>query len=321
MTHSTELATGAPRLWQFVADAIRSVKSEHPHFAELVYIVGGAVRDYLLWGRTGPDLDIVVERSGGAEILAVALAHHWKDRASQPHALGQGYPIWQIILELPEEFRNDVGAETLEIQIADTQSEMFPDPATRQRRARFGNLFEDCARRDFTVNMLYWSCEDARVVDPSGAGLTHLREGFLAAHPQVDATKMFRDDPLRMLRLLRFRSKLGFEVDPRLWPIFDAEFDRISILSAERVRDEILKLLPSGGLVGFLETLRERGHLKTLFPEFIPMIGCGQDRTYHSEGDVWTHTMMVISQAPRTPALQLAALLHDTGKPATRSAG
>jgi poly(A) polymerase len=306
--------TQCPPLWEFLSEGISHFEMSEAR----VCLVGGSVRDYLLKGHTGPDLDLVIESEGGAERLARHLAGFWGERSSEPHALGRGYPIWQLVVELSHELGQNLGFSRVEIQIADTQKEMFPDPRTRQRVTHFGDLVEDCARRDFTVNMLYWDLRLREVLDPSGRGLSDLREHRLASHPKVDPAKIFADDPLRMLRLLRFQTKLGFAVDADLWRAFDSEFSRVSILSVERVRDEILKTAVSGGLAPFVESLRVRGVLGKLFPEFLPMIGCGQDSLYHSEGDVWVHTLAVMTHAPLTPELQLAALLHDTGKPATR---
>ncbi len=303
-----------PPLWEFLSEGLYHFEISQSR----ICLVGGSVRDYLREGRVGPDLDVVIELEGGAERLARHLSFFWGERASEPHALGRGYPIWQLVVKLPPALAESLGFSQVEIQIADTQKEMFPDPNTRQRVTRFGDLREDCARRDFTVNMLYWDLRSRNILDPSHRGLLDLKEHRLAAHPEVDPAKIFADDPLRMLRLLRFQSKLGFDVDPALWRAFDTEFPRVSILSAERVRDEILKVAVSGGLAPFVESLRARGVLGLIFPEFLPMIGCGQDSLYHSEGDVWVHTLAVMELAPRTPELQLAALLHDTGKPATR---
>ncbi|MEO5668703.1 MAG: HD domain-containing protein, partial [Bdellovibrionota bacterium] len=301
-----------PSLWKFLGDALSTISEPSGR----ICLVGGSVRDFLREGLVGPDIDLCVEEKGGAEKLAHALARVLAPRASKVHPLGQGYPIWQLVVRIPQEL--GCVFDEIEIQIADTQKEMFPDPTTRARVTTFGDLAEDCGRRDFTVNMLYWDLRTHALLDPSGRGRDDLRSQRLAPHPDVDPAKIFRDDPLRMLRLLRFRSRLGFEVDASLWRAFDAEFDRVSILSPERVRDEILKVIPSGTLADFLETLRDRGKLAQIFPELVPMIGCGQDALYHSEGDVWVHTLLVMRHAPDTPALQLAALLHDTGKPNTR---
>lgn len=301
-----------PELWNYLSEVL----SKLSQIEGRVCLVGGSVRDFLKDGKVGADIDLVVEEQGGAEHLAQALRTHWNESSSDAHALGAGYPIWQLVVKIPANL--SLGFDKIEIQIADTQKEMFPDPTTRQRITRFGNLNEDCARRDFTVNMLYYDLRSQEVLDPSNAGLHDLQARRLASHPKVDAQKIFADDPLRMLRLLRFRSSHSFEVDAGLWLAFDATFSRVGILSAERVRDEILKVIGSGGLADFMDEIRARGRLAEIFPEFAPMPGCGQDKTYHSEGDVWVHTLMVMRNAPRTPELQLAALLHDVGKPATR---
>jgi tRNA nucleotidyltransferase/poly(A) polymerase len=144
----------APRLWAYLAEAVGRLTKIQKNFKGRALLVGGAVRDFNLGGRVGPDIDIVVESDGGSEKLAKGLAQYWGSSSSDPHALGHGYPIWQLVVKLPEELSQSLGFQEVDIQIADTQSEMFPDPSTRQRVTRFGLLDEDCARRDFTVNML-----------------------------------------------------------------------------------------------------------------------------------------------------------------------
>lgn len=278
--------------------------------SDRIYEVGGGVRDSLL-GIPTHDIDLTVEVEGGAERVARFLSDAAGDRATAPHHLGAGYPIWQV------DFRGDF--EGFEVQIADTQAEMFPDPATRARIARFGTLEEDCLRRDFTVNMLYRRIATGDVVDPSGAGLDDLKSGVLRGHPRASLDKIFADDPLRMLRLARFHARYGWKIDSEARAAVGRNAARVSILSAERVRGELEKIIEKGRLEVALEVLRETKLLDPLFPELLPMIGCTQDRHYHSEGDVWVHTLAVIANAPRTLPLQLAALLHDTGKPVTRS--
>jgi tRNA nucleotidyltransferase/poly(A) polymerase len=353
-------------------------------FAGQVYAVGGSVRDALL-GVLTKDLDLVVEREGGARAFCEYLHARFPEFVSRPHALGQGYPIWQVVLRASglapkegasrdrsvtgargraadaeaasggAEGRADSGAgvkagkvatstmeahsdagvggvnvdpgltDTLagavcfELQVADTQREMFPDPASRQRISVFGDLAEDCARRDFTVNMLYRDLTTGALVDPCGRGEADLRAGVLRGHPAVDLTKIFADDPLRMLRLVRFEARLGWAVPEDVLATARALAPRLAILSGERVRDEMSKILVTDRVPAAWERLRTLGFLDVLFPEFLPMIGCGQDRIYHSEGDVWVHTLLVVRQAPRELMLQWAAILHDTGKPATRS--
>ncbi|MBS1985644.1 MAG: HD domain-containing protein [Bdellovibrionales bacterium] len=288
-------------------------------FRGRVYAVGGYVRDAQL-GIASKDLDLVVEQPGGARALTTWLHAKLGAAVTRPHELGAGYPIWQIV------FQSEVnhGGETYltkdaTIEVADTQFEMFPDPESRQRVTRYGDLAEDCRRRDFTVNMLYRDLTTGNIVDPCGRGLGDLHAGVLRGHPEVDLHKIFSDDPLRMIRLVRFHVRFGWTIPTDVLRVVSDCAERVKILSAERVRDEFTKIMLMGRLGPALELLRATGLLPELFPELLPMIGCGQDRHYHSEGDVWVHTLRVIQNTPPTLVLQLAALLHDVGKPATRS--
>jgi poly(A) polymerase len=122
-----------------------------------------------------------------------------------------------------------------------------------------------------------------------------------------------------MLRLFRFQCRFGWTIPESVLATVRAQAHRVKILSAERIRDELLKMIATGRLGEGLERMRACGLMDVLFPELVPMVGCSQDPLYHSEGDVWVHTLEVMSRAPATVLLQLAALLHDIGKPGTRS--
>jgi poly(A) polymerase len=272
-----------------------------------VFAVGGAVRDSLL-GVESPDLDLCVEMPGGARAFTAWVHERWREETHSPHELGAGYPIWQLA------FR-DGG----EVQVADTQAECFPDPTTRQRVTVYGDLDADCRRRDFTTNMLYRELGSGRVLDPSGRGLEDLKSGILRGHPAVDLAKTFSDDPLRILRLFRFRARFGWKIPEEVLAKARAGAPRLPILSGERVRDELVKMCVHDGFPEALEGMRQVGALDVLLPELLAMRGCGQDATYHSEGDVWTHTLLVVRNSPPRPLLRLAALFHDLGKPSTRS--
>jgi len=272
-----------------------------------VFAVGGAVRDSQM-GEASPDLDLCVEKPGGAKEFTAWLHSQMPKETHAPHELGAGYPIWQLRF-----------LDGQELQVADTQAECFPDPHTRQRVTVYGNLEADCRRRDFTVNMLYRELGSGRILDPSGQGLGDIRAGILRGHPQVDLAKTFSDDPLRIVRLFRFRARFGWRIPPEVLEKARGAAARLAILSVERVRDELLKMCVYSGFSEALEQLWEVGALPYLLPELLPMIGCQQDATYHSEGDVWVHTLMVVRNSPPRPALRLAALLHDIGKPVTRT--
>jgi poly(A) polymerase len=294
-------------------------QSEAGSWSLPVYGVGGFFRDRLL-NRESNDLDLVVESPGGAESFVKSFQREFSEAVSTPHALGRQYPIWEITFKTNAEWKGrSFETAGIKVQAADTQKESFLDPRSRQRITEFGTLAQDCARRDFTVNMLYWDCLQQRIVDPSGAGIADLAKKILRTHPKVEGRKIFSDDPLRILRLFRFESQLGFAPDPATIAAAVAVADRISILSAERIRDELNKAAVSGGLAPVVRSLQAHGILDKVFPELLPMVNCAQDKVYHSEGDVFVHTLLVMEQAPRTVPLQWAALLHDAGKPHTRT--
>lgn len=297
-----------PAIWQFLkhqtAEILKSTSATNSPL-----VVGGHVRDAYL-GRESLDVDLVVEQDGGAEFWARELSARLEG-ASQAHPLGAGYPIWQVMIPFE--------GKTYEVQIADSQKEMFPDSSSRQRIAMFGSLEEDCLRRDFTINMLYWDLQEEKLLDLSGQGLSDLEGKQLRCHQAVYPRKIFRDDPLRMIRLFRFHAQLGFSIDPKLFSIMTEIRDELKSLSAERVRDELLKLKTGRQWKSFFESLKGVEILPTLFPELEPMLGCEQDSRFHAEGDVWVHTIKVLENSAPSALQLLTALLHDTGKPATQS--
>jgi len=288
-------------------------------FKNRTYIVGGYVRDQVL-GIASKDIDLVAEEKGGAEALSHWIHKQDPEKITFPHCLGAGYPIWQVVFKDDIEWEGTIfHTKGCEIEIADTQAELFPDPTTRQRVTVFGNLDEDCKRRDFTANMLYLDLTQNKIIDPSGTGLSDIKDGLLRGHPQVKLEKIFSDDPLRMLRLLRFHCKFNWAIAPEVFESVKNCAQRMEILSAERIRDEIIKMCETGRFYLGLELMHKLNLLPYIFPELTPMLGCTQDKIYHSEGDVWVHTLLVVKNAPATVVLQLAALLHDCGKPATRT--
>lgn len=288
-------------------------------FKNKSYIVGGYVRDQLL-GFEGKDLDLVVEEKGGAEAFCKWLHNQSPESISQAHPLGAGYPIWQIV------FKENIASNEkifytkgCQVEVADTQAESFPDPKSRQRISVFGSIEEDCKRRDFTSNMLYRDLSTGALVDPSGCGESDIRSGILRGHPEVKLAKIFSDDPLRMIRLFRFHCRFGWSIPQEVLDTVVQCHERIQILSPERIRDEVWKMAETGKLYLALELMQKTKTLDQIFPELVPMIGCTQDKFFHSEGDVWQHTLLVLQNTPADSILQLAALFHDSGKPATRS--
>jgi poly(A) polymerase len=285
-------------------------------FSNKTFAVGGYNRDELL-GLPSKDLDIVVEMEGGAKRITNFIYKRFPREVSRPHQMGK-YPIWAIAFEDNVEYEGEIyetaGAE---IEFADTQKESFPDENSRQRLTEPGTLKEDVERRDFTVNMLLKDLTTGELKDMTGTSRSDIQEGVLRGHPGVDFSEILRQDPLRMMRLVRFQAKYGWSVPLSVIKAVRQNAARIDVISGERVRDELVKVMKVGKLAQAVRFMKVLGLLKCVLPEVEAMSGVEHEysKGYHSEGDVFRHTMLVLKNAKPGVENQLAALLHDVGKP------
>jgi poly(A) polymerase len=278
-------------------------------------LVGGPVRDAFL-GRASNDLDFATSATPD-QTLALLSAWgdaHW-DIGKEFGTIGAkrfggraGRPEGDVVVEVTT-YRSDAY-----------------DHVTRKPVVAFGDTLEgDLSRRDFTVNAMAVRVPDLEFVDPHG-GLTDLAAKVLRT--PIAPERSFDDDPLRMMRAARFAGQLGFTVEQETFAAARGMADRITIVSAERVRDELDKLLLSAGPRAGLEVLVSTGLADHVLPE-LPALRLEIDE-HHRHKDVYEHTLTVVEQAidletgpeGAVPApdlvLRLAALLHDVGKPATR---
>jgi poly(A) polymerase len=171
----------------------------------------------------------------------------------------------------------------------------------------------DVMRRDFTINGLMMDVETAEVLDYVG-GRADLDARLIRAIGDPDAR--FREDHLRLLRAVRFAARLGFAIESATFDAIRRHAALIARVSAERVREELVRILTEGGAAYGLDLLDESGLLAVLLPEVAAMHGVAQPPEFHPEGDVWTHTRLLLEKLDHaTPALALGALLHDVGKP------
>ena len=298
-------------------EARRMAVLQGTEFVGNAFAVGGYVRDEAM-GIASKDLDVVVGYEGGAEDLANYLHEQFPGKMSAPKEVGKGYPIWFV------SFKGDVShdgkvyrTEGAQLDIADSHTETFPDPTTRQRDIQPGTIEQDVMRRDFTVNMLMKDLATGEIVDMAGVSMLDIEEGVLRLHPAVDPAQPFNQDPLRMLRLIRFMVKYDFEPDADAVQAVRDNAHRIEIVSGERVQGELGKIMELGQTETAVRFLRDTGLLQYVMPEIHALIGVEQPEQFHSEGDVFEHTMLVLRNAPATVRGQLAALLHDAGKPST----
>jgi poly(A) polymerase len=175
---------------------------------------------------------------------------------------------------------------------------------------------QDVKRRDFTINGLLMEPESGNVLDFVG-GQADLKARVIRAIGDPD--KRFTEDKLRLMRAVRFAARFGFTIEPATMAAIKRHAKEISVVSAERLRDELTKILTEGAARRGFELLDETGLLPFVLPEIAAMKGVQQPPQYHPEGDVWTHTLLMIEQLPAGISATLAwgVLLHDVGKPPT----
>ncbi|MBE1514982.1 CCA tRNA nucleotidyltransferase [Nesterenkonia halotolerans] len=269
-------------------------------------LVGGPVRDLFL-GRTSPDLDFTTDATPDQIIATVSgwAEAHWD--------IGRDFGTIGL----------RKGQDTIEVTTY--RAEAY-DPTSRKPQVNFGtDLGEDLVRRDFTVNAMALKLPSFELVDPhSGVSDLHQRVLRTPATPQ----ESFSDDPLRMMRAARFTSQLGMEVAPEVREAMIEMAARVEIVSAERVREELVKLIcgvhPSAGI----DLLVESGLAEIMLPE-VPALKLTDDE-HHRHKDVYQHSLKVLEQACSLETdddgpvpgpdfvLRFAALMHDVGKPKTR---
>ncbi|GAQ53225.1 CCA tRNA nucleotidyltransferase [Streptomyces acidiscabies] len=263
-------------------------------------LVGGSVRDALL-GRLGNDLDFTTDARPEAVLKII---RPWADA------------VWEVGIAF-----GTVGAQKdgWQIEVTTYRSEAY-DRTSRKPEVSYGDsIEEDLVRRDFTVNAMALALPERTFIDPHG-GLDDLAARVLRTPGTPEDS--FSDDPLRMMRAARFAAQLDFEVAPEVVTAMTDMAERIGIVSAERVRDELNKLILSAHPRKGLTLLVDTGLADRVLPE-LPALRLESDE-HHRHKDVYDHTLIVLEQAMALEedgpdlVLRLAALLHDIGKPRTR---
>lgn len=272
-----------------------------------LYLVGGPVRDAIL-ERTSPTADLDFTTNARPEQILALLA----DVAET---------TWDVGIRF-----GTVGAriDGRECEITTFRSEHY-DPDSRKPEVDFGDSLEgDLGRRDFTVNALAMALPSGDLIDLFD-GLGDLQRRILRT--PASAEHSFSDDPLRMMRAARFAAQLDFEVAPDVLAAMSDMAERLTIVSAERIREELMKIVMAPDPRRGLTLLVDTGLAEYVLPE-LPLLRLEVDEHHHHK-DVYEHTLTVLEQAMiledvhepisgPDPVLRLAALLHDIGKPRTR---
>ncbi len=204
------------------------------------------------------------------------------------------------------------------VEIATFRTDGSYRDGRRPESVRFSTAQEDARRRDFTINGLFENPETGELIDHV-SGLPDLRSGIIRAIGEP--TARFTEDGLRLLRAVRFAARIGFAIEPATDAAIRDCAHLLDRISPERIRDEFSKILTSPRRRAGLEHLVDTDLIRHFMPEVLPMIGCDQPPEWHPEGDVYTHTLIMLEMlAPDAPLeLCLAVLLHDIAKPPCRT--
>jgi poly(A) polymerase len=279
------------------------------HLRELghaAYFAGGCVRDLLL-GLTPKDFDVATS----------ALPEAVQAAFPRTESVGAHFGVVLVI--------QGHGEDRITTEVATFRHDGAYSDGRRPDAVRFStDPREDVLRRDFTINGL--------LLDPiafdAGDSLTSCVLDLVGGQSDLaanlvraigDPALRFQEDKLRLLRAVRFAARLGFTLEPRTLHAMQALAPQIAVVSAERVGDELTRILTEGHASRGLQLLDEAGLLAHVLPEVKRMQGVEQPPQYHPEGDVWTHTLMLLDHlSPHaSPTLAWGMLLHDVGKPAT----
>ena len=258
------------------------------------YLVGGCVRDLLL-GREPSDYDVATD------------ARPQRVEEIFPGAIGVGAQFGVMIVP-------DSGAQ---VEVATFRSDVgYSDGRHPDRVEYSATPQEDVLRRDFTINGLLMDARSGDVLDFVN-GQADLRAEVIRAIG--DPRRRFAEDKLRMARAVRFAARFGYSIVPLTFAAIRAMAPQISQVSAERLRDEITRMLTEGAARRAFELLDDAGLLPELLPEIARLKGVEQPPQFHPEGDVWIHTRLMLEglAASCSPTLAWGVLLHDVGKPPT----
>ena len=264
-----------------------------------VYTVGGCVRDEII-GDEVKDIDICVTLPNGGIRFA-----EWIQNSGLADKTTVVYSEFGTAKLHLNEFPDT------ELEFVQTRKEKYVNHSSRNPETAYGTIEDDCWRRDFTINALYCDISNGEIIDFTGMGLHDIRNHVIRTTNTPDA--VFNEDPLRILRCIRFASRYGWEIEPITYEGMVHNLRRLEIITKDRIREELDKMLTCEFPVMAMELLRKTGAMRFVIPELEETYEMEQNE-YHF-GTVWEHTMMVLEILKSNKLeLRMAALLHDLGK-------
>ena len=269
-----------------------------------LFLVGGFVRDKVMGlSSAKDDIDLVLEGD------SLALAHFLRQEGAADYE-PVVYPNYGTAM---------VVVRGRPIEMVTARIESYAADSRKPETVKPGTLTDDAHRRDFTINTLLENLHTGEITDPLGLAFADIDAQTLRT--PTDPRLTFQDDPLRMLRAVRFAARFGFAIEPFTWKAIRQSAPRLSIISAERIRDEFCKTLMTPRAPLGMELLRESGLLAQFAPELLEMVGVTQNE-FHAY-PVWDHTLIALGNLSPDASLplRLATLFHDVGKPRTKGKG
>jgi poly(A) polymerase len=259
----------------------------------VAYFAGGCVRD-MESGIAPKDYDIATDATPG-EVQALF---------SRTYAVGAAFGVVVVV------------ENGMNFEVAAFRSDDAYIDGRRPRAVHFSSPEEDAQRRDFTINGMFFDPARDEVLDYVG-GRADLNARVIRAIG--GAAQRFAEDRLRLLRAVRFATVLGFEIETATWQALVANAASITQISAERIRDELVKIFASPQRLRGWDLLDRSGLLRAILPEIERMKGCEQPPQFHPEGDVFNHTRIMLEMLPSAASLPLvwSVILHDVAKPVT----
>lgn len=268
-----------------------------------VYLVGGAVRDQIM-GDAVDDLDFVIDGNITSGIdFASWLCKKWNvfKEGSNP-------------VVFPNYGTASMHYHNIKLEFVAPRKEKYKE-GSRNPIVSDGVLMDDATRRDLTINSLMRNISTNEILDLTGKGLSDIKKGIIRTPLDPDVT--FKDDPLRMIRLIRFSVKYDFKVDENALESIRKNSSLIDTITKERIKDELNKILLTKNPSKGIEMMKNTGLLKYIIEEFNETIGMTQNQ-YHTE-DVFGHSMSVLKNTPADLKTRLIALFHDIGKVLTKT--
>lgn len=268
-----------------------------------VYLVGGSVRDMAM-GFPPKDYDLVVEGDieDGIKFAVWAAKYTNTYKEDSNPVVFKNYGTAKFVFEGHD------------IEVVATRKEKYNKDSRKPEVVR-GTLAEDIFRRDFSINSLYYDFDKENIIDLTGNGLKDIQNKIIRA--TSDPEIIFDEDPLRMLRAIKFACRYNFAIEENTYQNIKKFAPKLQKISKERIQNEFNQILVSNNVISGMLNLLETGLLFQFIPEFEKAVGMVQND--HHIDDVFWHTLSVLSKAPNNLVTRLIALFHDIGKTETKT--